>query len=384
MISPETAQKIVDAIMELIGNRSVNVMNQQGVILASGEKDRVGDRHKGALDAIRLGRTVEITQDQQWQYPGSRPGVNMPIVIDGETVGAVGILGNPEEVRGFANLVRVCVQLIIEQAMLNQKTQMERELRVNLIHRLIRHPDDFSSAEMREEFLLLNLDSTVCRRAAVLQLSQPPRETPGLVECLEKVEKHLLRQGLVIPGEDLYGMIRQEYVVFRPWHTGADPSDSSYLQRVCRSLKEHLDMDVKGALGGIYPDAGASGYAWSYNEAARLCDIYSGGIHNLSTVSARVDSLIHCIPPDEVGRMLGEIRRRLFEHEQGDGWVRETISAYFAAGMNIQKAAESIHIHKNTMVYRMKRLTELAGLEEENRFHRDFILYLLLREQDPR
>ena len=53
--------------MELIGNRSVNVMNQQGIILASGEKERVGDCHKGALDAIRLGRTVEIDEDQQWR-----------------------------------------------------------------------------------------------------------------------------------------------------------------------------------------------------------------------------------------------------------------------------------------------------------------------------
>ena len=383
MISPEIAQKIVDAMMELIGNRSVNVMNQHGVILASGEKERVGDSHKGALDAIRLGRTVEIAQDQQWRYPGSKPGVNMPIVIDGETVGAVGIVGDPEEVRGFANLVRVCVQLTIEQALLSQKIQVERELRMKLIHRMVRHPDEITPQEMSEEFLLLNLDCEADRRAAVISLAELPRETSAMVESFEKIEKHLLRQGLVLPGEDLYGMIHQEYVIFKLWRGGADPMDSGYLQRLSRSVEEHLGLGVKTAFGGVYRGRGARGYAWSYNEASRLCAIYPSGVHNLAELSARVDSLIWCIPPDEADRMLGSIRRRLFEQGQGEEWVLETITAYFANDMNIQKASEAIHIHKNTMVYRMKRLTELAGLEGENRFQRDFILYLLLHGRGP-
>ena len=367
--------------MELIGNRSVNVMNQQGIILASGEKERVGDCHKGALDAIRLGRTVEIDEDQQWRYPGSKPGVNMPIVIDGETVGAVGIVGDPQEVRGIANLVRVCVQLTIEQALLSQKVQVERELRTKLIHRMVRHPEEVGPREMSDEFLLLNLNWETPRRAAVLNLVRPPRETSALVESFEKIEKHLLRQGLVLPGEDLYGMIHQEYVIFRPWRpdvSGPEAEDTGYLQRVCRSVQEHLGLRIKAAYGAAYADRGAWAYAWSYREASRLCSIYPSGVHNLTSLAARVDSLIWCIPPDETERMLGQVRRRLFDRGQGEEWVPETINAYFDNDMNIQKAAESIHIHKNTMVYRMKRLTELAGLENENRFQRDFILYLLL------
>ena len=379
MISPEIAQKIVDATMELIGNRSVNVMNQNGIILASGEKERVGDCHKGALDAIRLGRTVEISADQSWRYPGAKAGVNMPIVIGGETAGAVGIAGDPQEVRGIANLVRVCVQLTIEQALNTQKVHVERELRMKLIHRLVRHPGEITPQEMSEECLLLNLDATVTRRAVVIALADIPKETSALVETFEIIEKQLLRQRLVLPGEDLYGMIHQEYVIFRLWRKGVDPADNGYLERLSKTLQDQLGQKLKLAYGGVYDQKfGPMSYAWSYAEASRLCAMYPVGCYNLESLSARVDSLIWSIPPSETGRMLGDIRQRLFGKGQGEEWVLETIQAYFDNNMNIQKAAEAIHIHKNTMVYRMKRLTELAGLEEENRFQRDFILYLLL------
>ncbi len=379
MISPEIAQKIVDATMELIGNHSVNVMNQHGVILASGEKNRVGDCHKGALDAIRLGRTVEISADQSWRYPGSKAGVNMPIVIGGETLGAVGIAGDPQEVRGIANLVRVCVQLTIEQALNTQKVHVERELRIKLIHRLIRHPKELTPQEMSEECLLLNLDPMIARRAVVIALAEVPKETSALVETFEKIEKYLLRQRLVMPGEDLYGMIHQEYVVFRGWRQGQELADNGYLERIRKVLQEQLGLEAKIAYGGVYdPQNGAMSYAWSYEEASRLCAMYPIGCYNLESLSARVDSLIWSIPPSETARLLGEIRLKLFGKGQGEEWVLETIEAYFSNNMNIQRAAEAIHIHKNTMVYRMKRLTELAGLEEESRFQRDFILYLLL------
>lgn len=56
----DIAQKIVDATMEIIDNRNVNIMDKNGFIIASGDKDRIATFHKGADDVIKSNKDVEI------------------------------------------------------------------------------------------------------------------------------------------------------------------------------------------------------------------------------------------------------------------------------------------------------------------------------------
>ena len=51
-ISKTTAQNIVNRAMKVIG-KSVNVMDERGIIIASGNAGRLGQRHPGALLALR-------------------------------------------------------------------------------------------------------------------------------------------------------------------------------------------------------------------------------------------------------------------------------------------------------------------------------------------
>ena len=44
----------------------------------------------------------------------------------------------------------------------------------------------------------------------------------------------------------------------------------------------------------------------------------------------------------------------------------------------MQKASQRLHIHKNTLLYRMKRLYSLLGLEGETPFAREFFIRLIL------
>lgn len=48
MLSRELAQTVVDKMIEIIPY-NVNIMNNNGIILASGEIERVGDVHEGAF-----------------------------------------------------------------------------------------------------------------------------------------------------------------------------------------------------------------------------------------------------------------------------------------------------------------------------------------------
>ncbi|WP_227793460.1 sugar diacid recognition domain-containing protein [Paenibacillus guangzhouensis] len=109
-LSEHTAQEIVDKMMQDIPY-NINIMNDQGVIIGSGNRRRVGTIHQGAVKALATGKMIEVWTDGR----NEKKGTNEPIVIDHKRVGVIGITGNPDEVRPFCNLVRTTVSLLIEQ-----------------------------------------------------------------------------------------------------------------------------------------------------------------------------------------------------------------------------------------------------------------------------
>lgn len=73
------AEKIVKRAMKIIGH-SVNVMDEQGIIIASGDIRRLRQLHTGAVLALRENRIVEIDDAlaQKWNFE-AQPGINLPI-----------------------------------------------------------------------------------------------------------------------------------------------------------------------------------------------------------------------------------------------------------------------------------------------------------------
>ena len=46
--------------------------------------------------------------------------------------------------------------------------------------------------------------------------------------------------------------------------------------------------------------------------------------------------------------------------------LTETLHQYLAQGLNASKAAESLHIHRTTFLYRMKKIQQLYPLREDD------------------
>ena len=56
----------------------------------------------------------------------------------------------------------------------------------------------------------------------------------------------------------------------------------------------------------------------------------------------------------------------------------ETLTAYMECNGNISEVAELLHVHKHTVRYRLRRITELTGLDVA-KFEDAAQLYLALR-----
>ena len=107
MLLEELAEDLVSATSGLLDGRIINIMNPDGIIIASTQPERIGTFHKGARDAAVSGKPVSIRPDQIQEYSGAREGYNMPLRVGGNIIGVVGIYGEPSEIRYLAHLVEV-------------------------------------------------------------------------------------------------------------------------------------------------------------------------------------------------------------------------------------------------------------------------------------
>ncbi|WP_251038478.1 sugar diacid recognition domain-containing protein [Paenibacillus albidus] len=162
-LSKKQAQEIVDKMMQDIPY-NINIMNEQGVIVGSGRKERIGTVHSGAVKALETGRMVEVWEDSRFE----KKGTNEPIVIDQQRVGVIGISGNPDEVRPFCNIVRTTVSLLIEQKTALQNLAHEANRTKVFIEMLLAHQGTYSQ-KLRKEAVPYNLDLALPNRRALYQ-----------------------------------------------------------------------------------------------------------------------------------------------------------------------------------------------------------------------
>ena len=108
------AQEIADRAMAILP-RNVNVMDSQGLIIGTGEAERLYTRHEGAQLVLANNRAVEIDSAAAGALRGVQEGVNLPLCLDGQLIGVIGVSGDPEEVRTFAEMVRMTAEMLVAQ-----------------------------------------------------------------------------------------------------------------------------------------------------------------------------------------------------------------------------------------------------------------------------
>ncbi|CAJ1893111.1 Carbohydrate diacid regulator [Aeromonas dhakensis] len=81
------ARQIVSRAMKIL-SFSVNVMDEHGLIIASGNPERLHQRHEGAVLALTENRVVEISDATARELKGVRPGSTCPSPIRGSCSGS--------------------------------------------------------------------------------------------------------------------------------------------------------------------------------------------------------------------------------------------------------------------------------------------------------
>ncbi|MCV3263903.1 helix-turn-helix domain-containing protein [Vibrio harveyi] len=349
------AQQIVDRTMSIIGH-NINVMNAAGTIIGSGEAERIGQKHDGAVLALNHGDSLELDEQSCQSLQGVKPGINMLLHFKGEVVGVVGVTGKPEQIRAFAQLVKVTAELTIEQASLVEQLQWDR-----------RHQEEFVSAWLNQQLndsdlhdwaQRLCIDLVTQRVAVVIELiaDNAPVSLSKVREVVDVLYRSEDKPLVAI-------MSMNEIVVLKPLRSfSTSNSDQSILERIQRRLTANQIDDVRLAIGQYFD--GAKQLPLSYQSAKQVLAVGRRSHPEQITLSFseyRIPVLLAPLADSWQGEQLAQARTSLASADKS-GQLVKTLEAYFHANGNANDCANALFIHRNTLRYRLDKISEVTGI----------------------
>lgn len=265
LLDTALAQSIVDRAMQIL-HTNVNVMDERGLIIASGERARIGSRHDGALLVLAQGRAVEIDEAMASRLHDARPGINLPLRAEGRVVGVVGLSGVPADIRQHAELVRMAAETMLEQARLMRVLARDERLREELVLQLIGAAAGTPAAEWAREWARrLQVDLAVPRVALLIDI-----DAPALAADAVLAEQQRLRQQLAAlePGMLSAPVSLCELAVLLPVPPGEN--EPLRLRARVERLRSRLAAEgaqVRFALGGLFAGVDGEGLVRSWQSA---------------------------------------------------------------------------------------------------------------------
>ena len=485
-LDTKMAQDIVARTMRII-DTNINVMDARGRIIGSGDRERIGELHEGALLVLSQGRVVDIDDAVAKHLHGVRQGINLPLRLEGEIVGVIGLTGEPESLRKYGELVCMTAEMMLEQSrlmhLLAQDSRLREELVMNLIQAEEHTPalsewaqrlgidlnqprvvdiDDavakhlhgvrqginlplrlegeivgvigltgdpeslrkygelvcMTAEMMLEQSRLMHLlaqDSRL-REELVMNLIQAEEHTPALSEWAQRlgidlnqprvvavievdsgqlgvdsamVELQQLQNMLSTPERNnLVAIVSlTEMVVLKPALNQFGRWDAEDHRRrvelLIERMKENGQLRFRVALGNYFTGPGSIARSWRTARTTmmvgkqRMPESRSYFYQDLM-LPVLLDSLRGGWQANELARPL--VRLKAMDN---NGLLRRTLQAWFRHNVQPLATSKALFIHRNTLEYRLNRISELTGLDLGN-FDDRLLLYVALQLDEQR
>jgi len=347
VLSSTLAQQIASETTEAIGH-NVIITGADAVVMGSGDPTRVGTLHEASLEVMRTQESAWHTPEQARQLRGVRPGITLPVVIDDQAVGTVGITGSPRQVRRFGLLVRRQTEILLEEsALLRTRLQRERALE-DLVSEIVAF-DPASTDVNLLEAEARNLGTTL--RVPRVPVLVESAETPIGPEFLRAIRAVFQRRHDVVARRSTTTcLVLMEDVDSRSAADGA--------RRLLGALEERFTSDVRIGLGevGATPESLSQACA----DAADALALSSPGSRMCDIRDVRMQQALVGLSPRARQRL---VHGTLADLPDRPDWpaLRATVMAWCESGFNLVEAAGALNIHRNTLLYRLGKIERLLG-----------------------
>ncbi len=371
MIEPALAKKFIEQVTQYT-DYNINIMDGQGVIIASRDPGRVGTFHEVAYYIVTGTEDMVVTSSDD-DYPGVKPGINMVIKIDGRREGVVGITGSPKEIKPVALITKMAIEAMLKYEK-QQAEILRRQNRKEQFVTMLTHEEFSDPKTLRSIAKQLNYSETILRIPILCRLYDIEPE-PFL---------ELIKSGVRHSTEDISFVLDGSHILIFKTMKEADRrmfSDykyliADYLRTALKWLREQ-EKECKFYIGSF--QGSFSQYYYGYRHCKWLEETVETESISAFFYDYAGNYIQKIIPMNELQRMFNIYERELDEEFKQE--YLEITGALIACNYNLVSAAKRLFMHKNTLLYHYNKIKDVLNVNpiasgQDRLFMEAFYIYL--------
>lgn len=396
------AQEISEYLSGLMG-RSIIITDINGIIIGSPAKERLGEFHPPSLPCIKYKKMSFDDEDAARKLGVWYPGSTFPIFFNNQVIGTAAIAGEPELVLQFSTLVKNQIESMLREKIYAPKfrsSQSKIDELVRDISSFDPRREDLSQLPERAERLGIQLD---VQRGVIaiffsnfrglgleknpVRLSYTSNSDP-IADEIDYGATHsrvieILREIFPDPQNIIASVSRDRFVIFWRVENVEDESLSELLDRakgLSMEIWEKLkDASIETIIGIGHPAQNIYEMPFAYSNAWEVVAI-AEKLSILPGVYCFNDMLMkHLLLSVNHSYSLKYIEKKLAEYQEESDTedLLKTFITYCECFFSKQKAAETLHLHRNTLAYRLAKVEERYRISIEN-FDETISFYIVL------
>ncbi len=365
MLHNDTINRLMKRFEQSTSYR-IAVIDNNGIIIACSDKERIGAFHKKAHHAIANGQSVSICPNGFKEKDGS---VILAISLNNAIEGAIEMLGMPEETLEPAKLLRTAIEDALETQARYRRQSQQSTLRGRFCEQLLYNqpdspsdapprlsPPDLPHLKARAKVLGYHSD---CPRISIMVF--PLKEQhQDIVEKLFRDSANTSCQEIILRPIGV-----QTLIFFRlqaaPYLCGCYREQAeNYLSPILAQL-EKRDIQYKCIVGSIQNQldryqASFQHCMWTFKNVAPR--------HDLNSTVYFYDCLREYLHSRIVPDDFSCIFEAFTQYEPESFWMDyvSIITAMNRHQNNMIKSSEALHMHKNTLAYRYNQIRNQLAL----------------------
>ena len=376
MIDALLAKRFIERLTQYT-EYNINSMDERGIIIASKNTSRIGTFHEVALRIIQGEKDTIIVDDENTAF-GVKKGVNMAIYYKKRKEGVIGITGDPQEVMQIALIIKMSVEVMLEHEFLKFEKMQRRNLKEQLLNSLL-YNEDIQEADWTRYTQPLQLKEDMLRIPILISISGSMEIREDVLNVFRNGRKHsnqdlscLTSDGDILLYKALDGKI-QEMMQQYKYLIGEAMSDVlRYMRSAGCSYSVYVgsfQSDFRHYRKGYYH------CVWLKREMEKAGSYYFYDHSNRYFMSVLPLSELQIVYYN-VETILGEKLTESF---------KEIMEALRKANFNLNEASKLLHVHKNTLTYRLDKIRELLNVDPlGNNLDREFVngFYYYLKRKE--
>jgi carbohydrate diacid regulator len=386
------AQSIVEQFSSIL-DIPISITDKTGMIIGSTDINRLGSHHIVTTEVTKSGKIMFFSKEKTAGLVNVLPGIAAPLSFQQETVGVLGLIGDPATVERYVQFVQSHIEMLLIKNFHSKIVASQMETIRDFIQRLLSYKDDENFRRIQNYCEMHGFALGVSRCCILLDIPFGIDQTPSIEnsQTFNQTEQDLflcLTKLFIDNEQDIVAPLTTgQWLILK--HVNSDDMISlkerlDYASDSLRMFLENRDLDSKFMLSYSGSSSTIGEILQSYEQSRKALVIARRNNFQQSTVSIDDWNLLSLALVEEIKlpakQTLDNYIEKLNSHANGTALIKSFL-VYCEEQLNMSQAARKLYIHRNTLSYRLQQLQQLLNIDLHS-FKQCMLLYLVLKQHE--